>query len=491
MRMNKSIAKEVVAVNQIILPSGKTITLNDQQAEALRTMKEWLLRKDDLIFTLVGAAGSGKSTIVYELIKFFYDAFKWKRVAVSAPTHKARKVIARTTKEDSFTIQKLLGLRPNTELENYDINNPQFDEKAEKEIRYFKLLIIDEASMLNESLFKLILKEAEKYRTKVLMVGDEFQLPPINESISKIFSDIPSTFKLTKVERQQDSNPLMFVYDAIRSDIKTTTDLFEHKTSVNAKGEGIVFHSEQKAFENEVLPMFCTDEYRKDSDYIKLITYTNASVQAWNKRIRDYIYDMSWAENGSDKVLGAGALHPLIEGDILFAYNTVTIDRVDILIENSSDYKVQKVEDAVTDSGIDVHVVTLRSVDENIKSEINVVKKSAEEKFLHKFNHLVNYAKSQSGKGRGYAWRNYYDFKNNHLLMEDIKDAQGKLVVKKDVDYGYACTIHKIQGSTLTNIAISENNLDTNRNSEERNKLKYVAFSRPTTKAIILSNKAE
>ena len=63
--MNKSLSEKEIEeslplppTNRITLPSGKTITLNDQQAEALRTMKEWLLRKDDLFFTLVGAAGS-------------------------------------------------------------------------------------------------------------------------------------------------------------------------------------------------------------------------------------------------------------------------------------------------------------------------------------------------------------------------------------------------------------------------------------------------
>jgi hypothetical protein len=38
-------------------------------------------------------------------------------------------------------------------------------------------------------------------------------------------------------------------------------------------------------------------------------------------------------------------------------------------------------------------------------------------------------------------------------------------------------------------VAVSENNIDRNSNKEERNKLKYVALSRPTTRAIVLSNK--
>ncbi len=463
-------------LKKITLPSGKEIRLNEQQTAALAKMDSWLDVKGDYFFTLSGFAGTGKTTCVFELIRLFYARGGWRRMAVSAPTHKARKVIGRATKEDAFTIQKLLGLRPNTELENYNINRPQFDEMAPKEISGLKLLVIDEASMLNESLFTLIVKEATSYRVKVLFMGDQAQLPPVNESISKIFTDVANTAHLTKVERQKGSNPLMGVYDLIRSDIKSPVDLFEHRSTVNELGEGIVFYSGQKDFESHVLPLFASDKYKEDPDYVKMIVYSNASVQAWNRQIRNFIYN-----NPSD---------PLLVGDILFAYNTVTMDKTEVLIENSSDYKVEGIEDAVTVDGIECWRVQLKSVDENLKSEICVVKPSGIVPFLAKFNRLHTTAISTKGPHRKFAWRNYYDFKNQHLLMEDIKDGNGQLVVKKDIDYGYAITTHKSQGSTYVNIAVSENNLDTNKNSEERNKLKYVAFSRPTTKAIIYSNKA-
>lgn len=491
MRINKAnltggIAEPAVseAPNRITLPSGKKITLNEQQVEALEKMSNWLDVKDDFFFTLSGPAGSGKTTITLQFINIFKDKNRWARMAVSAPTHKARKVIGRATKEDAYTIQKLLGLRPNTELENYNINNPQFDELAEKQISGLKLLIIDEASMLNEALFHLIVKEAKNYRVKVLFLGDQFQLPPVNESISKIFTDVATCAFMTKVERQKGSNPLMGVYDLIRSDISSQTDLFEHRTTVNELGEGIVFHKTQKAMEAEILPMFRSQEYQKDPDYIKFITYSNASVQAWNKRIRDNVFAPIVKDGASQP------LESLIEGDILLAYNTVMEGRDSLLIENSSDYKVHKVGSLDTTDGIGVWEVVIRSVDENLKSTIRVVRPDGISRFLSRHERLLNVALATSGNGRKFAWKNYYDFKSQHLLMNDIQDGYGRLLVKKDLDYGYAQTVHKSQGSTFVNVAVSENNLDTNKSHEERNKLKYVAFSRPTTRAIVLSNKA-
>ena len=473
---------------KVKLPGGKTITLNSQQAEALDLMKAWIEDPNALYFTLSGYAGTGKTTIMNELVKYFnkrQDSHNkntkiWERVrgiCVSAPTHKAKKVIARATGIDAYTIQKLLGLRPNTELETFDINNPQFDEMAEKEIASHALVIIDEASMLNSSLFDLLLLEAEEAKTKILFMGDEAQLPPVGESISRIFTHVTNSVRLTKVERQADGNPLMEVYDRIRGDIKSSADQFSHISNVNAKGEGIQFHTEQSKFEAEVLPLFASEEYRKDPDLIKLLTYMNASVRIWNTQIRNHVF-------------GDDAKEPLLQGEILFAYNTVVKDFTDIMIENSADYRVDSIEPK-TIEGIDVYYTRLRSVDENRLSFVNIVRKSGLPKFIQKFTFLLSTAKVAVGQKRGIAWKRYYQFKNNNLLLQDIKESSGKLLVKKDLDYGYAITVHKSQGSTFTNVAVSETNIDRNPNTEERNKLKYVAFSRPTNKAIVFTNKTE
>ncbi len=148
----------------------KEIQLNDSQAVILQGLVDWshTVGEENLFASLIGSAGTGKTTITKEFIK--QCKFKY-GIIVSAPTHKAKKVIERATNLISYTIQKLLGLRPNTDLDNFDINFPQFDSTAETEIQYQKLLIIDEASMLNADLFDLIVKEATRYKVKVLFIG--------------------------------------------------------------------------------------------------------------------------------------------------------------------------------------------------------------------------------------------------------------------------------------------------------------------------------
>lgn len=75
----------------------------------------------DLLYTLDGAAGTGKTTIAREFISNL-KASKT-QLAVTAPTHKAKKVIQDATDFKSQTIQKLLGLRPDVNLDGFNPNN--------------------------------------------------------------------------------------------------------------------------------------------------------------------------------------------------------------------------------------------------------------------------------------------------------------------------------------------------------------------------------
>jgi exodeoxyribonuclease-5 len=458
---------EVVESNQYKLPDGRVITFNDQQVSAINNINEWL-KGDDLFYTLSGFAGTGKTT----LVKSILDKYKG-RVAVSAPTHKAKKVIQKSTKKTGYTIQKLLGLMPNTDLDNFDINRPQFDPKGEKEINRYGLIIIDEASMLNKDLFNLLLKEAEKAGTKILFMGDAAQLPPVGEQISQVFS-LPNKSELTKVERQKGDNPLMLIYDSIRNNLTSLIDRFIHTTSINNKNEGIVFTEKYKEFEKKAIELYNSEEYKKDKDFVKILTWTNDDVKYWNGIIRNSLFD--------------NPTEPVLQGDLLMAYNTIQLGPYEA-IENSADYVVVQTSNKTTSDGLDVISAELDLIDEpGNPLSVNILLPNTNNyvKFVQIFNQKLNAAK-QNRK----LWPSYFAFKNKYLLLENLYGPGGQLIVKKDLDYGYAITVHKSQGSTYTNVLVNENNIDKNSNASERNKLKYVAFSRPTQNAYVLSDKTD
>ena len=55
-----------------------------------------------------------------------------------------------------------------------------------------------------------------------------------------------------------------------------------------------------------------------------------------------------------------------------------------------------------------------------------------------------------------------------------------------NVAYNYAITAHKSQGSTYKNVLILEDDIDGNRKTLERNRIKYTAYSRVTDKLYVL-----
>ena len=187
-------------VDLIVTDDG--FTLNSDQTTAIYAMMNWATyerpklegsRKADpdspkrLTFTLRGWAGSGKSTIIKEFLQQCSNHHIG-GIAVTAPTHKAKTVIRATTGKYAMTIQKLLGLRPDTDVSNFDPNKPTFNPIGEPDISKQRLIIIDEASMLNSSLYQYLIDQAEIYSVRLLFVGDALQLPPVGEFMSRAFT---------------------------------------------------------------------------------------------------------------------------------------------------------------------------------------------------------------------------------------------------------------------------------------------------------------
>lgn len=127
---------------------------------------------NDFTRALTGAAGTGKTYLVNALIR--NCKLSYSVIGLSAPTHKACRVLASSIKETTckiITLQSALGLRLNFDVEKFDINNPPFDPKGEIKIKDMKLFIVDEASMINKGL-KLFLETVCKNNyCKILYIG--------------------------------------------------------------------------------------------------------------------------------------------------------------------------------------------------------------------------------------------------------------------------------------------------------------------------------
>lgn len=159
-------------------------TLSDEQMGAVANVCKYP------ISILNGAGGTGKSFSTQAVINMLKDYHKTFRLF--SPTGKAAKVLADYTKENATTIHRGLGYTP-----------MGWGYNQEHKIMC-DIVIIDEFSMVDIQLFKRVIDAVDFNTTKLLLIGDNAQLPSV--SCGNLLHDfmetklIPTT-TLTKVFR--------------------------------------------------------------------------------------------------------------------------------------------------------------------------------------------------------------------------------------------------------------------------------------------------
>jgi len=146
----------------------KVNSLKEDQSKAFDAIRKWYNNPSDNFFTLSGFAGTGKTYLVKEILRSIVN----KTVALSAPTHKALKVVERETGMKGTTVHALHAIRPNVALETFDIDNPGFEPMGQDKFDQYDLIIMDECSMINSGLHSLNKRRAYEHNTKVLYLGE-------------------------------------------------------------------------------------------------------------------------------------------------------------------------------------------------------------------------------------------------------------------------------------------------------------------------------
>jgi len=190
------------------------IELTNGQKEAISKAKEWFTSNSSKqIFEICGAAGTGKSTVVYSLI----EELGLSEEEVRFVTYTGKASIILTTKgNNATTIHKLIydivtkekmildkNKEPmkNTKGEIYYENVVEFVKKDRLNPK-IKLLVCDEVSMVD----KKTLDDLKSFNIPMIVLGDPYQLKPINGDI--VLLKDPDII-LTEIMRQQEGNPLI------------------------------------------------------------------------------------------------------------------------------------------------------------------------------------------------------------------------------------------------------------------------------------------
>ncbi len=191
--------------------STTPLLITSEQKNALLAIFGWLSKPIEPVFRLGGYAGTGKSTLI-AVVRIILHKKKpeWK-VAFASFTGKATQVLRSKLaaqhalhSEDSISTLHSLLYAAITDKDGQIIS---WKRKSELD---FNLLIIDEASMVTEEIWR----DIEHFKIPVLAVGDHGQLPPVNSPFSLLSS---RDFTLSQIHRQAQESPILAVAQLARS----------------------------------------------------------------------------------------------------------------------------------------------------------------------------------------------------------------------------------------------------------------------------------
>ena len=454
--------------------------LNDQQERALAKLNEFIDNGTDISITLSGYAGTGKTTVISILDKYL----KNRRIPTVylAPTHRANAVTMMMNPDVSAnTIHKFLGIRPDIDISSdvFDVSSISFDDTAFSTEDSGDLLIIDESSMIPDSLADILIQFASRSGKLIIFVGDSAQLKPVNNHgrISKIFrEDNGEVIELTKVERTGDN---AILEEATR--LREGNDL-TYNSKLNSRGEGVTYTNIRDELMSFISDNLKSAEFAADPLYFRILSATNKAIPGYNQRAREILYGKDIART-----------EWLVPGELLMGYQNEKQDRKEE-IHNSFDYKVIKFEkDSRTLGGmqnsvkVDGYYTVLKDLfNPGINQKIFILDPNTPQKTLYEITDIIDsfYAqyKQLRNSGRSKEARKVYailmEFKQSFATMVPLYGRNGNLVKAKSLDYGYVHTIHKSQGGTYNKVVILGGTVNSFEDAQTRQQLKYVAITR-------------
>ena len=473
-------------------------SLNDQQKSALYELEKFIEDYGTEI-TLSGYAGTGKSTIIGIFSKWLDHRIGRGNIVYTAPTHRANVITKQNNPNANvYTLSALFGFTPDTDIamEQGSLNLRELEFRSKNQVKYEpgQLIIIDEASMVQDGLYEYIQKIVAKDGVSVIYVGDSAQLRPVkSDHISKVFtSDGVPQITLTKVERTGD-NPILKEATRLRRG-----EGLSYQTDINDKGQGVLYTSDDAIIDKNLKQIVTSEEFNADPLHFRVLTATNAAVSAYNSKIRSLRYG-KFAK-------------PFVKGDIIMGYsNKLRKPDGSYKLVNSGDYVIQNITDTTvkfkTDKGdieFKAFKLSIRPTGSTIMDDfqITVIDKNEPDSKLFEIveykDRLWRMAKEAKQNKQISKYRDLvqmaFNIDNELNITKNLEDNQGRLKIRKAIDYGYAQTVWKSQGSTYSKVLILSNEIDTFGYGKDvmqlRNELRYVAVSRAKN-FVIINSEAE
>ena len=454
-----------------IFETLKGYSLTNGQQELLTNLNVFL-EDNTSCFLLKGYAGTGKTFMMKGLTDFLKSTNR--PFVLAAPTGRAAKVISKRTKAKAYTIHKTI-------YSNKDIK--EFKNESTDGTETFKfyydlknnedyantVYIIDEASMLSDmysegEFFRFgsgfLLKDLLTYinfdnndhKKKVIFIGDNAQLPPVNMNFSPALNELylsekrqisVSNYELTEVVRQQKDSGVLHNATKIRASLKT--NIF-NQIDIETN-----FADTKPVQHQDLLKTYLQACGNQIDDETIIIAYSNSSVKEYNDFIRNYFFPNQITVTERDKIILVSNNYnyevELLNGDFGIIQEVNPINETRIITLKSKDKLGNVIEIKVPLNFRNV-TIQFKDTDEN---PYNISCKIIENILYSKDRDLS----SDELKAL------YLDFKiRNPFLKAGTKELKDALRTDKyfnalRIKFGYAVTCHKSQGGEWKRVFIN------------------------------------
>jgi len=444
--------------------------LRGDQPEAFEQLNNWLNNSDDRFFLLNGYAGSGKSFLLAQWLEHNFACERFhSMVGFTATTNKAVKVLRDKTNFTHArlriaTIHSLLKLKKKIN-DNGQLSFVQELINEDPPLNNYQIVIVDESSMLEDDLFNLLLE----YPIKILFVGDEAQIPPVNLPNSLPFDKETQAelnfwvFNMTQPIRQHEDNPILNMSIDIRGNLnKRYYNPGKNYGALN-QDYGIIHldsqdpHDKAELF-NLITGLFSQPKFRSDSNFVKIVAWRNQIVRNFNDIVRSRIYNTK---------------EQLVIGEKMIANTTVIHKEKDdvIIMDANDEFTVLSFEEKTMDfEEIGIYVKYYETkiciTGKDGVHSIDIMKEESKEQYDEFLQLLFEKADAEpSGSYERKNWfKEYYRYKDYFA----------------DVIYNYSITGHKSQGSTYEICIVYDRDIKKNSDFLTRNRIRYTACTRPS-----------
>ena len=598
--------------NNIIEDKKENIKFTEDQNDAIEKIFKFLPDFNIKSFGLYGYAGTGKTTVIVEILTFLLKNKYIKSVAFTAPTNQAVNVIKSKFREylndlymTYFKKTVPLNLSFDEILDKIQENNIKIDfitihkllkfemdfgadgetmfirSSGDSLVSEYEIIIIDECSMIPMKLVEHIFvelrsrsqKKSDNFKKipKIIFCGDPAQLPPVNEDNSIIFLKDINNFKFDQyikysnintdidnkiiisdgdINAKHKSKHKILVTDIINMPTITLTKVMRSKldsvtkicyqirlwTIGETKTPNIQSYIKKgvKAYQYISGVKTDTDWFKKCLKYHKdgkscniILTWTNKQAFEYNQYIRNIIfkdtelkkyevgdilmlndfysintenkYKTSDVYEEKDKFYTSEQIKVINIEIITKKINTfnTTMNKNALKLQNYKYYDTQykKIIDNINENTSRMYICWKLTVDritieEKCDSSTLSIIYVIHDESIKQWNDEINFISNQIRVLRKILvnkFREKTSTIDTHIIKPLWRELHKNIIEPfANVNYGYAITCHKGQGTNFYNVFVDIDDIIKNSNQSEAKKCLYTAITRTSNELHLL-----